>query len=221
MVICIRCNKEITTIKNIKKIMKIKNGINQCICKQCSNKTTNEDIIYTKYKPCERCGKTNVEVLPFITDEEDMMCEWCRLALKAGIDDIKLFSEKEKQNNMYDDELETLYWMEDMEDWGAFSDEGIMPGCHSTLIDSSMEQYSKRIKEIGLLIKAVREKIGLSIAELAKAVDIPEYIEQNIENGEVYSLGSNCVETKKWWENCDDYEIREEVWKYLYINCIP
>ncbi len=221
MVICIRCNKEITTIKNIKKIIQIKNGINQCICKQCSNKTTNEDSIYIKYKPCERCGKTNVEVLPFITDEEDMMCEWCRLALKAGIDDIKLFSEKEKQNNMYDDELETLYWMEDMEDWGAFSDEGIMPGCHSTLIDSSMEQYSKRIKEIGLLIKAVREKIGLSIAELAKAVDIPEYIEQNIENGEVYSLGSNCVETKKWWENCDDYEIREEVWKYLYINCIP
>ncbi len=145
--------------------------------------------------------------------------------------------------------MKTLYGIEDLEDWGAFSDEGIMPGCHSNLTNSGYEireqkEFLKRMKEIGLIIKATREKIGLSIAELAKAMDMPEYMEENIENGEVYFLdkydsnsnmekiavpitavdhnmqlnGDNCDEVKKWWKSCDDYELREEVWKYLYIS---
>lgn len=96
-------------------------------------------------------------------------------------------------------------------------------------------------------VEKLKEKMELSIAELAKAVDLPEYIEEDIENGETYFLHkyvktsivpqvigaaipgdsniqlneNHCVEAKKWWESCEEYELREEVWKYLYVNCAP
>lgn len=259
MVRCVKCSKEITSVKNIRKITSVpstEKGVVDCICKQCAGETAMAEILGRSYKPCIRCRKTNVEALPFSVHEEDEMCEWCRLALKAGIDDFKLFREVEetKRNpyiNMDDDELEAQFGLEDLEDYGAFTDEGIMPSCHS---DSEygyemreMEKYSRRMKEIGRLIKAVREKMGLSIAQLAKAVDMSEYIEQNIENGEVCFLhketptpaavvpvsaasrtvgnnngglnGEHFAEAKKWWEACDENELREEVWKYLYIHC--
>lgn len=35
----------------------------------------------------------------------------------------------------FDDEAENEAGLQDLEDWGAFSDEGIMPGCHSDYSD--------------------------------------------------------------------------------------
>lgn len=254
-----------TSLREIKEILRTENGNIQCVCRQCSQKELPSYMNPTPilYKPCRRCGKTNVQALPFVTHEEDELCEWCRLAARIGIDDEKLFrglAEKKRagraagSSKLTGYDTDALSGLEDLEDFGAFADEGIMPGCHSSSSYEmrEMEDLSRRMAEVGALLAAVREKMGLSTAELAAKADLPEEFVQEIEKGTVYFLsgkkigngaplstaeagstdpclnhtrsdqaypgGDGRSDAKKWWENCDEDALREELWKYFYVN---
>ena len=91
--------------------------------------------------------------------------------------------------------------MWELEDAGAFSDEGIMPGCHSR--DWEYESEVKGIMQefrdmafVGQCIKLAREKAGVSAEVLARGLEIPESFIDDIENGEYISrYGEKSVDS--------------------------
>ena len=204
-------------------------------------------------KLCKGCSAITPEAMKdFIPDEvmwcdEHYYCEWCDFIQVTGIDKILVEYQKEKASKKVvrcqeeDDGLGALW---DLEDAGAFADEGIMPGCHSNDWDykyefESIEREFADMAFVGQCIKLAREKVGVSMESLADKLQIPEHFIHNIENGEYInfygdklsnlSLGSAipvpvipsaensiCIETqKKWWQGCSDYTIKEKIADYL------
>lgn len=187
------------------------------------------------------------------TDEcETYICRWCKFirdfGMTAYLENIekeifKDFAKKSSNDkDMYsDDECIT---MEDLENWGAFSDEGIMEGCHSSFsIDAEMgenfsrdyEEYERMRRFFGKTTTLAREYLNLSVKELAEYLKIPEYIIENLEAGEesikyrqqkssgiVHSIAVAVPVTtarkerdREWWEDKQDTEIEEKIQEFL------
>lgn len=167
-------------------------------------------------KVCKGCSGVMSEAMKDIIPDgvwavdEIFYCHWCDFIQTTGIDDLlvakdkNIVSEEDEYEEYEDDGMDGLW---ELEDAGAFSDEGIMPGCHSGCWDyeseiNDIEQEFKDMAFVGKCIKVAREKAGLSIEELANRMDMPESFITDIENGD-------------YIKNCSDGIIRERVADYL------
>ena len=203
---------------------------------------------------CKGCRTATPEAMKdFIADDagdydELFYCRWCDFIRTTGIDDIlvskdETLSDEKYDDEEYDEEDDGADALWELEDAGAFSDEGIMPGCHSGNWD-----YESEIKDImqefadmafiGQCIKLAREKAGLSIEALANRLEMPESFIEDIENGEYidrYGKGesspfimpipvptpienSECdpiKEEEAWWKSCNSDSIKDKVADYL------
>lgn len=152
-------------------------------------------------KLCRDCKAVTPESMKyFICDEvsmeeENFYCNWCEFIRTTGIDSAVIESinhEREKRTDSLDiDEYEDDGYaaMRELEDSGAFSDEGIMPGCHSNdwEYESEMRAISQEFEDmafVGKCIRMAREKVGLAIEDISIEFDLPESIIRNIEKGE-------------------------------------
>ena len=76
--------------------------------------------------------------------------------------------------------------LEELENYGAFSDEGIMPGCHSKYDDYDIgvkPQYYEWLQEVGHCITLLRGMYDMTLEKFAEDVNISEDIVERIENG--------------------------------------
>lgn len=201
-------------------------------------------------KLCKGCNVPE-SMKSFIDDDiyygdEVYYCFWCDFIKTTEIDELlvaqgnKTLSNKNDKKIDYDEEdgLDALW---ELEDSGAFSDEGIMPGCHSC--DWEYEYEAREVMNefrhmafVGNFIKTAREKAGLSVELLAKQLSMPESILEDIEKGEYINRSGNkdkgnlimvpptpvkeCDLSKmsrkrEWWEDCSDYGIKEKVADFL------
>lgn len=188
----------------------------------------------------------------FGDEEECFICGWCQFVRDFGMEDnledieSKTIAKPMKNNtydeyDAYEDEyLDNLYGLEDLEDYGAFSDEGIMPGCHSDYAFSefgNLEEFCRNYQEcenmrkfFGGVIAFARESLGLSVECLAEETSLPKYIIENIEAGEAdikvedmtsitpvsLACASDVPKRKRlWWEDKGETEIEEVVKNYL------
>ena len=210
-------------------------------------------------KLCKGCGAVTPEAVKefidedFCLEDEPHYCYWCNFIQETGIDNLLVEYQKEKAAKKvvkYSEVDEALGALWDLEDAGAFADEGIMPGCHSNNWDYKFESESiaKEFEDmafVGQCIKLAREKAGVSTEILADKLQIPEHFIHEIENGEYInfysdkssslSLGvampvpvvtsaehSNCIETQReWWQGCGDYVIKEKIAGYLCSVLCP
>ena len=201
---------------------------------------------------CKECKKDTPESMKGFIDEnacdEDELyyCFWCDFIQSTGIDEdiakqLKKAAEKTKHID-YEEDGEAFVAMWDLEDGGAFSDEGIMPGCHSGYWDYEMEirEFAKEFEDmefVGSLLKNAREKIQLSVEEMARRLKVPETFINDIESGQyinrhgdadfisdipvavsgpVSAVSADKHEVKReWWHGCSDSEIREKIANYL------
>lgn len=180
----------------------------------------------------------------YYLDNKEYYCFWCKFIRKTGISDL-IVEENRKRSyeSRYNEENEDFGAMRDLEDFGAFSDEGIMPGCHSGswMFESEIESMNQEFEDLqfaGQCIKCSREKIGLYAEELAIKLYMPKSFIENIENGEyikrytirfmpnpkidwdISGFGKDderkeVDKDKKWWENQSDNAIIEKVANYL------
>ena len=188
MIKCFRCDQEITNLEDIGKISRAKReyymGTDICFCKKCTNE------------------------LPQLMDAD--LTEWYQLVnvteTVCGIkENVSRLPERviEKKPVLSDAEIEMIEsegTLRELEDEGAFSDEGIMPGCHSYFSvyeDQGIVWHFKCLKEIGSCVSYLRDIYDFTTEDLAKKLCIPEYVIVNIENGE-----------EDYWNKHDDEEIR-------------
>jgi len=201
-------------------------------------------------KLCKGCKKITPEAMKSFIDEdvsyedEIYYCFWCDFIRSTGIDESimkqKADSAKTTRHSDYEVENDDFDAMWELEDIGAFSDEGIMPGCHSR--DWEYERETRKIaKEIadrelvGMLLKTAREKIQLSTEELAKRVKLPESFIYDLELGQYInryeSINMNVMpkpvsvletiydekkdEKREWWQDYSDLQISEKIADYL------
>lgn len=158
-------------------------------------------------KLCKGCSAVTPEAMKFfIADEFDAYdevyyCQWCNFIQATGIDDLLVVkkeenSEAEDYEEDYEDDGMDALW--ELEDAGAFSDEGIMPGCHSNdwYYDSEVRGIMQEFKDmafVGECIQLAREKAGLSVEALANELEIPESFIHDIEQGEYISRYGNSA----------------------------
>jgi hypothetical protein len=163
-----------------------------------------------------------------------------KLNLENALADIeKEISDETEVDDVEYEEWENMQGLRDLEDWGAFSDEGIMPGCHSDYYCGfDLEEYKEyeRMRQFfGGVFKYARESVGLSTKKLAECMKLPEYIIENIENGEEYIkdkakesvltvspilveipvTSANSVIEKQWWEELYDSDIERKILDFL------
>lgn len=197
---------------------------------------------------CKGCKKNTPESMKSFIDE-DVSCEdevyycfWCNFIQSTGIDESimkqKADSAKATRHGDYEVEDDGSYAMWELEDTGAFSDEGIMPGCHSR--DWEYESEARGIAKefadmefVGMLLKTAREKIQLSTEELAKRVNLPESFIHDVELGQYINRYGNMSvmpepvpvlekiydekkdEKREWWQDYSDSQISEKIADYL------
>ena len=153
----------------------------------------NNELIYDPFAGAEVCNcktmrpKEIETIIPkgFSEEDEFYVCNWCRFIRKFGMVDALADIEKEISDETEVDDVEYEEWenmqgLRDLEDWGAFSDEGIMPGCHSDYYcEFDLEEYKEyeRMRQFfGGVFKYARESVGLSTKKLAECMKLPEYI---------------------------------------------
>lgn len=97
-----------------------------------------------------------------------------------------IVGEQEKKSD-YEIEIEEgMTALEELENYGAFSDEGIMPGCHSKYDDYDIgvkPQYYEWLQEVGYCITLLRGMYDMTLEKFAEDVNISEDIVEQIENG--------------------------------------
>lgn len=179
-------------------------------------------------------------------EDSGYYCALCEFIRKTGISE-QLSEEMKKTNDAHSeitDYEEGLDAIVELEDSGAFSDEGLMPGCHSyhSRYDSEIEGINKEFEEMefeGKCIYLARKKTGIKKEELAKQLELPEELIDHIENGQYVKYGGSIEissitpvpvpcndsfeknetkEIKKWWEKASDEEVKEKVMAYLMNN---
>lgn len=191
MIKCIRCNQEISRVEDIGKLVRKRSDFYNikefCFCSKC------------------------VDSIPGLMDDE--LEEWYRLINAA--DDILDFSHtdsavfKSNMNNttgLSDIDMEYQEGeaaLMELEDGGAFADEGIMPGCHSgwSGLDyelQSISRYFNELEEIGHIIGMLREAFKMTLEELEGRLGIPANVIESIERG-----------NEEGWEKMDDSEVRD------------
>lgn len=212
----------------------------------------NNELIYDPFAGAEVCNCKTIRpkeietIIPkgFSEEDEFYVCNWCRFIRKFGMVDALSDIEKEISGETEVDDVEYEEWenmqgLRDLEDWGAFSDEGIMPGCHSDYYCGfDLEEYKEyeRMRQFfGAVLKFARESVGLSTKKLAECMKLPEYIIENIENGEEYIkdkaresvltvspilveipvTSANSVIEKQWWEELYDSDIERKILDFL------
>ena len=190
--------------------------------------------------------------IAFGDEDEHYIYKWCDFVRDFGMEDSLEDIEsktvvKPVKRTTYDEYkeayLENLYGLEDLEDYGAFSDEGIMPGCHSDYNYGEVgnvkeylrdyQEYENMRKFFGGVIAFAREYLDLSVECLAEETSLPKYIIENIEAGEegIKSKGMTSIASIKpislvcasdvpkrkrlWWEDKCDTEIEDVVKNYL------
>lgn len=167
MIRCFRCNKEISKAEDIGRIVRKTHYESNdfCLCSDC--------VDY------------------FDKAAEDDLIEWYRLinAKKCMMGNIILkgiVGEQEKKSD-YEIEIEEgMTALEELENYGAFSDEGIMPGCHSKYDDYDIgvkPQYYEWLQEVGHCITLLRGMYDMTLEKFAEDVNISEDIVERIENG--------------------------------------
>ena len=198
MIKCIRCNQEISRVEDIGQIVRKTSGI-----------YTGNDFCF-----CRKC----VDSVPGLMDDE--LEEWYRLINAA--DDILDFSHTDSavlKSNMNDttelsdidmEYLEGEAALMELEDGGAFADEGIMPGCHSgwSGLDhelQSISRYFNELEEIGHIIGMLREAFKMTLEELAGKLCVPAYVIESIESGK-----------EEYREKMEDSEVRELIKRYFH-----
>lgn len=203
-------------------------------------------------KLCKNCKSVTPEsVKEFVADDVSMYdepyyCYWCEFIRNTDIDDQLMMEEKKaalKEKVNYNDEDDGSDAMWELEDSGAFSDEGIMPGCHSR--DWELEYEAKSTMQefrdmvfIGKCIRLAREKSGMEAKVLADRLKMPESFINEIENGVYINRdgdkpaeplpesvmpvhaampvkGDTKKEERAWWQGCSDDEIRKKAADYL------
>ena len=212
----------------------------------------NNELIYDPFAGAEVCNcktmrpKEIETIIPqgFSEEGKFYVCNWCSFIRKFGMVDAladieKGISDETEVDDVEYEEWENVKGLRDLEDWGAFSDEGIMPGCHSDYYcEFDLEEYKEyeRMRQFfGGVFKYARESVGLSNKKLAEFLDIPEYILENLESGEaditynqtatVVSVcpipvatqvaSDNQVNKRKWWEDLPDEVIEENIQCFL------
>lgn len=202
-------------------------------------------------KLCKGCIRNTPESMKSFIDEEVnhndeiYYCFWCDFIQSTGIDESimkqKADAAKPANHNDHEEEGSGSDAMWELEDAGAFSDEGIMPGCHSQDWEYEMEarEIAKEFKDmefVGNLLKTAREKLQISSEELARRLKIPGSFIIDLESGQYINRHGdinidhimpaavpidcdNSYEKKKvkreWWQDCDDSAIREKIADYL------
>lgn len=167
MIRCFRCNKEISRVEDIGRIVrKSRYESNDfCICPDCVNY--------------------------FDKPAEDDLIEWYRLinakkSLEGNIILNGIVKEQEKKSD-YEIEIEEgMAALEELEDYGAFSDEGIMPGCHSEYNDYDIgvkPKYYEWLQEVGHCITLLRGMYDMTLEKFSEDVNISKDIIEQIENG--------------------------------------
>lgn len=204
------------------------------ICKNCPHKIP--DVLKERM-PGNEC-----------MEDEYYYCQLCGFIRSTGIAEL-LYEEEHKPKmetlkpDYIDDEALVTMWM--LEDEGAFSDEGIMEGCHSGYFDSKCEVEDiiaefEEMAFVGKCIRLARERMGITKEEFAKRLQLPVSIINNLEMGEYINydidrefkeniivehiypvkIADNITEKKEvteenWWKFAKDYEIKDEVMGYL------
>lgn len=203
---------------------------------------------------CKNCkGKIPESMKKFISSDfgdldEVYYCNWCDFIRATEIDELVMENIRKKsvaQRKDYDDyEDDGADAMWELEYAGAFSDEGIMPGCHSGNWDYEYETESiakefEDMEFVGNLLRIAREKIGMTKEEVANKLDIPESFVTDLEEGQYisrYGKSDNkavmpvanpivvpitvdvstveCKE-KEWWHNLSDDQIAYKLADFL------
>ena len=218
----------------------------------------NDDMIFDPFaepmaEPCN-CEKVRPEVIgrniPAVISPECELyiCDWCCFIRMFGMADAlakiekKIIGERPSLAEQDADDFEDDSGLEDLEDWGAFSDEGIQAGCHSNCDYEMSETYRRECNEddrmrrfFGATITFARESLNLSVKMLAEYLELPEYIIENLEAGAesitykpvdaeknlswmrvaVPTDTERCERDKKWWEGRRDEEIEEKIRDFL------
>ncbi len=147
--------------------------------------------------------------------------------------------EEEKMDDSED------WGLEDLEDFGAFTDEGIMEGCYSDAFDElgadffrNMTEYEIMHQFFGRMISFARMSLGLTEKEMADAMDMPQYIVTNLEAGKdnlacnyeeypdgyvlpmAYPAGPEDAQKMatvkiEWWQGKGNREIEEKILEFL------
>lgn len=207
---------------------------------------------------CKECKKGTPESMKGFIDEnareedEIYYCFWCDFIQSSGIDESIVSQQRDAaqamKHNDYDMEDDGSDAMWELEEVGAFSDEGIMPGCHSRDWEYEMEsrEIAKEFEDmefVGSLLKNAREKIQLSVEEMARRLKVPETFINDIESGQyinrhgdayfisdipvaasgpVSAVSADKHEVKReWWHGCSDLEITEKIADYLSYVIAP
>lgn len=198
MIKCFRCNQEISRVEDIGQIVRktreVYNSNDFCFCSKC------------------------VSIIPGLKDDD--LAEWYQLMNAAenilGFSDIRHDIFKSNLDNtpeISDVDMEYVEGeaaMIELEDGGAFADEGIMPCCHSGWNGfdhelHEMSRYFNELKEIGYIIAMLREAFKITLEELAGKLCVPAYVIGNIESGK-----EECL------EKMDDSEVRDLIKRYFH-----
>lgn len=170
MIRCFRCNKEIYKVEDIGRIVR----------KSC----------YESYDFCICSGCVN----HFDKSAEDDLIEWYRLinakkGLEGNIIRNGIIKEQEKKSD-YEIEIEEgMAALYELEDYGAFSDEGIMPGCHSKYDDCDIaveKNYAEWANEVCRCITLLRGMYDMTLEKFSEDVNISKDIIEQIDNGRNY-----------------------------------
>lgn len=200
-------------------------------------------------KMCKSCTAKMPESMKefieddFVMEDEPHYCNWCNFIRTTEIDELvmenirKESAAKRKNNVDYEDDGADAIW--ELEESGAFSDEGIMPGCHYRNWDYECEMVSiakefADMKFVGNLLRIAREKFGMTKENLASELDIPESFITDLEDGQYISrhgdvdirsitpiaepvvVNTSVVkEEREWWQGVSDDAIVERIADYL------
>lgn len=205
-------------------------------------------------KLCKECRVNTPEAMKgFISSDycdldEIYYCNWCEFIRAAEIDDLvmeyirKKSAAKRKYTDNYENDGADAMW--ELEDAGAFSDEGIMLGCHSGNSDYEfeMESICKEFEDmafVGNLLRIAREKVGMTKEEIANKLDIPESFVTDLEDGQyisrygesdnksimpivtpvVVTVANDAsimkCEEKKWWKDLSDDQIANVIADFI------
>lgn len=154
---------------------------------------------------CSICGsELDEEYDVYYIVEDNIVCEWCEFGRRLGV--------KYKKKKKMLTEEENMCTLEELADFGAFTDEGIYPRNDYSLESYEVEEMMKYIDElhvIGSILNQVREKLGLSVDEMSEQTSIKVENILKIEQGEVIQ---DCY-------GQDEVDIRRKIREYLAEKC--